>query len=49
LIGYTYVMQDVPYESGVEGRLLIGYWLACSVGPLIMLLALLRSKIIGKI
>jgi hypothetical protein len=35
-------------ESYVETSLQLGYWLACSVGPLLLVLALLRDKIIGK-
>jgi len=47
LIGVTYVaFNDVG--TAVEAGLLFGYWLACGVGPLLIVLALLRNKIIGK-
>jgi hypothetical protein len=35
-------------ESYVETRLQLGYWLACGVGPLLVVLALLHDKIMGK-
>lgn len=35
-------------ESYVETSLQMGYWLACAVGPLLVALALLRNKIVGK-
>jgi hypothetical protein len=47
LIGYTYIDLAVPYQSGAEGSLLAGYYLACGVGALILALGLLRNKIIG--
>ncbi len=48
LIGYTYIDLGEPMISGVEAGFLLGYWLACAVGPLLIILALLRNKIIGK-
>jgi hypothetical protein len=48
LVGYTYITQDVPYESGVEGKLLVGYYLTYAAGFVCIVLALLRSKIIGR-
>jgi hypothetical protein len=43
------VMAISEFEkSNVETSLLLGYWLACGVGPLLILLALFRNKIIGK-
>ena len=49
LIGYTFVDLGDPMVSGIEAGLLLGYWLACAIGPLLIVLALLRNKIIGKI
>ena len=47
LIGTTFIPEPYP-GSDVTGRLEIGYWLACSAGPLLIILSLLRSRIIGK-
>ena len=46
LIGYTYIDLGEPAVTGVEAGLLPGYWLACLVGPLLIGLALLRTKIV---
>jgi hypothetical protein len=48
LIGYTLIDLGEPYVSGAEAYFLTGYWLACAVGPLLVILALLRNKIIGE-
>ncbi|MDD4876209.1 MAG: hypothetical protein PHQ86_03645 [Dehalococcoidales bacterium] len=48
LIGYSFISLGDPYVSGAEAGLKIGYWLACAAGPLLMILALIRSKIIGN-
>lgn len=48
LIGYTYIDLGEPYVSGADAGLLWGYWLACVVGPLLVVLALVRNKIIGE-
>lgn len=48
LIGTTVIDLGEPMISDADAGLLIGYWLACSVGPLLVVLALLRDKIIGK-
>jgi hypothetical protein len=45
LQGMSIVMEHP--EVFAEGRLLIGYWLACGAGPLLIILALLRNRIIG--
>jgi len=37
-----------PFVSSAFTSLEFGYWLACGVGPLLIVLALLRNKIIGK-
>jgi hypothetical protein len=47
-VGSTLISIGTFSESWVETALLFGYWLACAVGPLCIILALLRSKIIGK-
>ncbi len=53
LIGTIFVEIGGGGEAGelssfVTGRLLLGYWLACAAGPLLMGLALARNKIIGR-
>ena len=48
LQGYTFISLGYPMESDLYARLLLGYWLACAVGPLLIVLALLRNKVIGK-
>jgi len=47
-IGSSYIRFGEGEESWVEGSLQLGYWLACATGPLLIALALLRNKIIGK-
>jgi hypothetical protein len=49
LLKGTYISFGGYEQSWVTSRLLFGYWLACGVGPLLIVLALLRNKIIGKI
>lgn len=48
LIGRTYIIVT-PYfmESDVYANLTPGFWLASSVGPLLIILALLRNKILN--
>jgi len=47
LQGYTYIdLEEIG--SGAWTSLRLGYWLACAVGPLLVALALLRNRIIGK-
>jgi hypothetical protein len=48
LIGRTYVQIGDVEHSYVETGFLFGYWLACAVGPLCVVLGLLRNKIIGN-
>ena len=48
LIGYTYIDLGEPMVSGAEAGLLIGYWLACASGVLLLLLGLFRRRIIGR-
>jgi hypothetical protein len=48
LIGYTYINLGEPAVTGVTANLLLGYWLACSVGPALIALAVLRNRITGK-
>lgn len=48
LIGHTLVEAGEIEKSYVDSGLLPGYWLACVVGPLCVVLGLLRNKILGK-
>lgn len=48
LQGYFSIYIGEGFQSGAESSLRLGYWLAVVVGPLLMLLAILRNKIIGK-
>ena len=49
LLGRTFVKMGTAEASFISARLLFGYWLACGVGPLLIVLALLRDRIIGKV
>ncbi len=50
LVGDTWVsMGGPPAEGWAHTKLLLPYWLACAVGPLLVVLALLRNKITGKV
>jgi len=48
LQGNVFISVNPHTESYVITSLQVGYWLACAVGPLLVALALLRNKIIGK-
>jgi len=48
LLGRTFIRYSKDFQSWVDAKLLFGYWLACGVGPLLIVLALLRNKIIGR-
>lgn len=48
LIGYSYIDRGYPYVSDAHAGFLFGYWLAWGVGLLLIALALLRNRIIGK-
>ena len=48
LMGNVFISMNEHTESYVITTLQQGYWLACVVGPLLVVLAMLRSKIIGK-
>ena len=48
LIGKTYVEVGEVEKSYVDANLLLGYWLACIAGPLLVILGLLRNKIVGR-
>jgi hypothetical protein len=48
LLGSKYLSLGWLANSYIETNLLLGYWLACAVGPLLIVLALLRNRIIGK-
>jgi len=47
-LGRTFIVVGLTESTWVSARLLFGYWLACGVGPLLIVLALLRDRIIGK-
>jgi len=47
LIGVTRINLGGEMVSDATANLQTGYWLACAAGPLLVLLALLRNKIIG--
>jgi dolichyl-phosphate-mannose--protein O-mannosyl transferase len=49
LLGKSYAAMGNLEASWVDARLLPGYYLACCVGPLLILIALLRNKIKGKL
>jgi hypothetical protein len=48
LLGSTYITLGAPLEGWAYGNLKFGYWLACAVGPLLIVLSLLRNRIVGK-
>ena len=48
LIGTVDIVFSEFEVSDVVTGLNLGYWLACSVGPLLIVLALFRNKIIGQ-
>lgn len=48
LQGNVFISMDEHTESYVITSLQSGYWLACVVGPALVVLALLRNKILGK-
>lgn len=48
LQGNVFISMDEHTESYVVTSLQSGYWIACVVGPFLLALALLRSKIVGK-
>lgn len=48
LVGDFFIELTESEYSDARSQLLFGYWLACGVGPLLIVLALLRNKIIGN-
>jgi hypothetical protein len=55
MAGDSFVLQGQSFmsmggfeESYVDTRFGFGYWLACAMGPVLIVLALLRNKIIGQ-
>jgi hypothetical protein len=48
LLGRTFIAMSSMAVSWIEGFIELGFWLACAAGPLFIVLALLRNKIIGK-
>jgi hypothetical protein len=50
LTGRVFItMGSMMSSSWAEGFLLPGYWLACGVGVYLLIIALLRNKITGKL
>jgi hypothetical protein len=47
VVGTVLVSMSDHETSDVDTNLLLGYWLACGVGPLLVVLALFRDKIKG--
>jgi hypothetical protein len=47
MIGKTYVELGEIEKGYVDSNLLTGYWLAAVAGPVLLVLGLLRSKIVG--
>ncbi len=48
LIGESYVNLGGQYASQIVANWRPGYWIACAVGPLLLLAGLLRNRIIGS-
>ncbi|MFC1875428.1 hypothetical protein ACFLY3_04715 [Chloroflexota bacterium] len=48
LTGFFNIVLGAAEYSGAESLLTFDYWLACAVGPLLLVLALLRNIIIGN-
>jgi hypothetical protein len=48
LNGTTFISLGHPKEGNAVASLQLGYYLACAVGPLCLILAILRNKIIGN-
>jgi hypothetical protein len=48
LQGFTLMSFEESMITGVQSGLHIGFWLACCTGVLLVVVALLRNKIIGK-
>jgi hypothetical protein len=47
-IGRVFITQGGYAETWITSSLKSGYWIACCVGPLLIILALLRNKIMDK-
>ena len=48
IVGKSFIVVGPTEATWISARFLFGYWLACGVGPLLIVLALLRDKIIGR-
>ena len=48
LVGENFISMGGFEESYCYSRFGFGWWLACAIGPILIILALLRNKIIGK-
>jgi hypothetical protein len=46
LVGYQWVSLGAMESSWIDAKLLFGFWLACAVGPLFIVLAFLRNKLV---
>lgn len=47
LIGETFISLGGALEGWMGSNFELGFWLACAAGPMLILLALFRNKIIG--
>ena len=48
LQGHVFISMDEHTESFVNTALQPSYWIACFIGPVLMLMAFFRNKILGK-
>ena len=48
LQGSVFISMDEHTESWVRSTLQPSYWIACFIGPVLMLMAIFRNKILGK-
>lgn len=46
--GSVFISMNEHTESYVNTSLRMGYWIGCAIGPFLLALAILRSKIVGK-
>lgn len=47
LQGHVFISMNEHTESYVDTSLQMGYWIACGVGPFLLALAALRTRIVG--
>ena len=48
LQGSVFISMDEHTESWVNSALQPSYWIACFIGPMLLLMAIFRNKILGK-